>query len=79
VQYIFQIYKSDEYFLSKSAKSVKKSKTSDNTLKLLKNPVLDKEQVDQLSGNSYTKHDKKLKSMYIDIVSNFPYWMSLLK
>ncbi|XP_003242165.1 origin recognition complex subunit 2 isoform X1 [Acyrthosiphon pisum] len=73
------IYKSDEYFLSKSAKSVKKSKTSDNTLKLLKNPVLDKEQVDELSGNSYTKHDKKLKSMYTDIVSNFPYWMSLLK
>ncbi|KAL5243229.1 hypothetical protein ACI65C_010639 [Semiaphis heraclei] len=73
------IYKSDEYFLSKSAKSVKKSKTSDNTLKLLKNPVLDKDQVDQLSGNSYTKHDNKLKSMYKNIVSNFPYWMSLLK
>ncbi|XP_022166769.1 origin recognition complex subunit 2 isoform X2 [Myzus persicae] len=73
------IYKSDEYFLSKSAKSVKKSKTSDNTLKLLKNPVLDKEQVDQLSGKSYIKHDKMLKSMYIDIVSKFPYWMSLLK
>ncbi|XP_060835772.1 origin recognition complex subunit 2 [Rhopalosiphum padi] len=73
------IYKSDEYFLSKSAKSVKKSKTSDNTLKLLKNPVLDKEQVDLLSGNSYTKHDKKIKTMYKDIMSNFPYWLSLLR
>ncbi|KAL4122052.1 hypothetical protein QTP88_014457 [Uroleucon formosanum] len=73
------IYKSDEYFLSKSAKSVKTSKTSDNTLKLLKNPVLDKEQVDELSRNSYTKHEKKLKSMYKDIVSNFSYWMSLLR
>ncbi|XP_027845326.1 origin recognition complex subunit 2 isoform X1 [Aphis gossypii] len=73
------IYKSDEYFLSKSAKSVKKSKTSDNTLKLLKNPVLDKEQVDQLSGNSYTKHDIKIKTLYKNIMSNFPYWLSLLR
>uniref|UniRef100_A0A2H8TVW7 Origin recognition complex subunit 2 n=1 Tax=Melanaphis sacchari TaxID=742174 RepID=A0A2H8TVW7_9HEMI len=73
------IYKSDEYFLSKSAKSVKKSKTSDNTLKLLKNPILDKEQVDQLSGNSYTKHDKNIKKMYKDIISNFPYWLYLLR
>lgn len=73
------VYKSDEYFLSKSAKSVKKSKTSDNTLKLLKNPVLDREQVNQLSENSCTKHDKKLKSMYKDIVSNFPYWLTLLR
>jgi len=58
---------------------VKKSKTSDNTLKLLKNPVLDKEQVDQLSGNSYTKHDIKIKTLYKNIMSNFPYWLSLLR
>lgn len=73
------MYKSEEYFLSKSAKSLKKSKTSDNTLKLLKNPSLDQKQVDQLSKNSSLIHDKKLKTLYKDIVSNFPYWLCLLK
>lgn len=73
------MYKSEEYFLSKSAKSMKKSKTSDNTLKLLKNPVLDKIQVDKLSEISNAVHDKKLKMLYKEIVSNFPYWLCLLK
>jgi len=73
------VYKSDEYFLSKSAKSLKKSKTSDNTLKLLKNPTLDRGQVDQLSKISNTTHDKKLKNLYKQIASNFQYWLCLLK
>lgn len=73
------MYKSEEYFLSKSAKSMKKSKTSDNTLKLLKNPVLDKIQVDKLSKMSSSVHDKKLKCLYKEIVSNFPFWLCLLK
>lgn len=73
------MYKSDEYFLSKSAKSLKKSKTSDNTLKLLKNPALDRGQVDQLSKISNTTHDKKFKNLYKEIVSNFQYWLCLLK
>lgn len=73
------MYKSEEYFLSKSAKSMKKSKTSDNTLKLLKNPVLDKIQVDKLSEISNAVHDEKLKMLYKEIVSNFPYWLCLLK
>lgn len=73
------MYKSEEYFLSKSAKSMKKSKTSDNTLKLLKNPVLDKTQVDKLSEHYNTVHDKKLKALYKEILSNFPYWFYLLK
>lgn len=73
------MYKSDEYFLSKSTKSLKKSKTSDNTLNLLKNPALEKELVDQLSKNSNSVHDEKLKAMYKKIVSNFSYWLCLLK
>lgn len=73
------MYKSEEYFLSKSAKSFKKSKTSDNTLKLLKNPSLDHKQIDQLSKNSNLTHGKKLKTLYKEIISNFPYWLCLLK
>lgn len=73
------MYKSEEYFLSKSAKSLKKSKTSDNTLKLLKNPSLDQRQVDQLSRNSNATHIKKLKILYNETISNFPYWLCLLK
>lgn len=73
------MYKAEEYFLAKSTKSLKKSKTSDNTLKLLKNPVLEQGQVDKLSGNSNIIHSKNLKAMYKNIVSNFPYWLCLLK
>lgn len=73
------MYKSEEYFLSKSAKSLKKSKTSDNTLKLLKNPSLDQRQVDQLSRNSNATHIKKFKILYNETISNFPYWLCLLK
>lgn len=73
------MYKAEEYFLSKSTKSLKKSKTSDNTLKLLKNPALDQKQVDQLSRNSNVVHDKKLKALYAETVSNFPYWLCLIK
>jgi hypothetical protein len=73
------VYRCEEYFLSKSAKSIKKSKTSDNTLKLLKNPALDKEQVDKLSEDSNITHNKKLIALYKDIISNFPYWLCLLK
>lgn len=58
---------------------MKKSKTSDNTLKLLKNPILDKKQVDQLSEISNAVHDKKFNALYKDIISNFPYWLCLLK
>lgn len=58
---------------------MKKSKTSDNTLKLLKNPTLDKRQVDKLSENCNTVHEKKLKAMYKETISNFPYWLCVLK
>lgn len=73
------MYRSEDYFLSKTVKSLKKSKTSDNTLNLLKNPILDKRQVDQLSENSNIVHNKKFKDLHKDIISNFPYWMCLLK
>lgn len=79
IKIFFQYFKSEDYFLSKSAKSLKKSKTSDNTLKMLKNPVLDKIQVDTLSKHANIIHDKKLKALYKEIVSKFPYWLSLLQ
>ncbi|XP_050432230.1 origin recognition complex subunit 2 [Adelges cooleyi] len=73
------MYKAEEYFLSKSVKSMKKSKTSDNTLKLLKNPTLNKCQIEQLSVNSNIIHEKKLHYLYKGITEKFPYWKCLLK
>ncbi|XP_050539801.1 origin recognition complex subunit 2 [Daktulosphaira vitifoliae] len=73
------LYKAEEYFLSKTVKSMKKSKTSDNTLKLLKNPTLEKSQIDKIANNVNYMHKEKYKQLYQGITSNFPYWYNLLK